>query len=258
MRREQPAAGGIATARLRRLLGAEPAGWVPTPPDAVPVPPAPSAPPSAVPSEVGSAVGSINGGSLRWRPQPQAVAGLLAVGLAVVLVTGYLTSRHQAAPVHEPPTTVPSLVATPPPVGIVVDVSGRVRHPGLVSLPVGARVDDAIRAAGGALPGTSLAGLNLAAKVTDGQLVVVGPAVAGGANATSGGAAAGLVGGGPVDLNSATVEQLDALPGVGPVLAQRIVAWRERNGGFRSVDQLQQIPGIGARKFTDLRSLVSV
>jgi competence protein ComEA len=136
---------------------------------------------------------------------------------------------------------------------IVVDVGGRVRHPGLVTLPAGSRVADAIAAAGGAVRAADLARINLAARVSDGQLLLVGVP---GASAQAGGGSG--PGGGPVYLNAATVDQLDALPGVGPVLAQRIVDWRQQHGGFRSVDDLQQVPGIGARKFSDLKALVAV
>ena len=135
---------------------------------------------------------------------------------------------------------------------IVVDVGGRVRHPGLVTLTAGARVADAIAAAGGALRPADVATIDLAAHVSDGQLLLIGVP-----GAASAGGGPGASGGGPVDLNTATVDQLDALPGVGPVLAQRIVSWREAHGGFRSVEDLQQVPGIGARKFSDLKALVS-
>jgi competence protein ComEA len=118
-----------------------------------------------------------------------------------------------------------------------------------VTLPAGSRVADAIAAAGGALRPGDIATIDLAAKVADGQLVLVGvPGAATGGEASAAG---------PVDINTATVDQLDALPGVGPVLAQRIVDYREAHGGFRSVDDLQQVPGIGARKFADLKNLVT-
>ncbi|MEV6176061.1 ComEA family DNA-binding protein [Streptomyces sp. NPDC052015] len=144
---------------------------------------------------------------------------------------------------------------------IVVDVSGKVRNPGIHRLPAGSRVIDALSAAGGVRPGTNTDGLNRARFLVDGEQVVVGAPAVGGA--TGAGAAAGPAGGavgaapaGPVLLNTATVEQLDSLPGVGPVLAQHIVDYRTQHGGFRSVDELREVNGIGERRFADLRNLV--
>lgn len=142
---------------------------------------------------------------------------------------------------------------------IVVDVSGKVREPGIHHLPAGSRVTDALRAAGGVRPGTNTDGLNRARFLVDGEQVIVGgpaapaPGVAAGGPA---GSAAGAVPGAPVPLNTATVDQLDTLPGVGPVLAQHIVDYRTQHGGFRSVDELRQVNGIGDRRFADLRNLV--
>ncbi|MGV9919215.1 helix-hairpin-helix domain-containing protein [Streptomyces cellulosae] len=138
---------------------------------------------------------------------------------------------------------------------IVVDVSGKVRDPGVHRLPAGSRVEDALKAAGGVRPGTKTGGLNRARFLVDGeQLVVGGPAPAAAAAPAGTGAAAGPTA--PVSLNTATVDQLDTLPGVGPVLAQHIVDYRTRNGGFRSVDELREVNGIGDRRFADLRDLV--
>lgn len=197
-------------------------------------------------------------GPAGWRdrllvaPQGRALAWLLGAGLVVVLAAGYLLSRHPAAAPAAPPPALPAApLPSPTAASIVVDVGGRVRHPGLVTLPQGARVADAIAAAGGALRPADVAAIDLAARVSDGQLLLIG--VPGGVAGPAGGAASA----GPIDLNSATADQLDALPGVGPVLAQRIVDWRQAHGGFRSVDDLQQVPGIGARKFSDLKALVS-
>ncbi|WP_436840647.1 helix-hairpin-helix domain-containing protein [Streptomyces griseoloalbus] len=147
---------------------------------------------------------------------------------------------------------------------IVVDVSGKVRDPGIHRLPAGSRVEDALRAAGGVRPGTRTDTLNRARFLVDGEQVVVGgPAPAagpGGATGTAPGAGAGTAAGAgpavPVSLNTATLDQLDTLPGVGPVLAQHIVDYRTRNGGFRSVDELREVNGIGDRRFADLRNLV--
>ncbi|MFD4602587.1 helix-hairpin-helix domain-containing protein [Streptomyces sp. NPDC058464] len=140
---------------------------------------------------------------------------------------------------------------------IVVDVTGKVRDPGVHTLPAGSRVTDALRAAGGVRPGTDTDGLNRARFLTDGeQIVVGGPAPPAAPGQVVGGAATGAGPSVPVSLNTATVEQLDALPGVGPVLAQHIVDFRTQHGGFRSVDELRQVRGIGDRRYSDLRDLV--
>ncbi|MER6525262.1 ComEA family DNA-binding protein [Streptomyces sp. NPDC001508] len=147
---------------------------------------------------------------------------------------------------------------------IVVDVSGKVRKPGIHRLPAGSRVVDALTAAGGVRPGTDTDGLNRARLLVDGEQIVVGaPAAATGpvagraAGPGQAGAMAGAAGPAtPVSLNSATVDQLDTLPGVGPVLAQHIIDYRTQHGGFRSVDELREVNGIGDRRFADLRNLV--
>ncbi|MET7453275.1 ComEA family DNA-binding protein [Streptomyces sp. NPDC005574] len=146
---------------------------------------------------------------------------------------------------------------------IVVDVSGKVRDPGIHRLPTGSRVADALRAAGGVRPGTGTDGLNRARFLVDGEQVVVGgpappqgPAPGGAPVGGLPGAAGGVAPAAPVSLNTATVEQLDTLPGVGPVLAQHIIDYRTQHGGFRSVGELRQVNGIGDRRFADLRELV--
>jgi competence protein ComEA len=175
---------------------------------------------------------------------------------------------------EEPATAAPATAATAG-AEIVVDVSGKVREPGIHRLPAGSRVADALRAAGGVRPGTDTDGLNRARFLVDGEQVIVGgpaPVVGagpGGASAGGGSAGASGVAGGagasgtagqipmaPVSLNTATVDQLDTLPGVGPVLAQHIVDYRTQHGGFRSVDELREVNGIGERRFADLRNRV--
>jgi competence protein ComEA len=145
---------------------------------------------------------------------------------------------------------------------VVVDVAGKVRAPGVRHLPAGARVTDALKAAGGPLPGADTSGLNLARPLTDGEQVVVGqpvaPAEAAGSRGGGAAQASGTGGGtgGPLSLNTATAEQLDALPGVGPVLARRIVEYRTEHGAFTSVSQLRQVTGVGERRFQELQPLV--
>lgn len=206
-------------------------------------------PPSALP------------GRAAFDPGRRGLRALAAVAALVVAVAAYLA--WQARPSVEPapePVPVPVAesgrpVASPSPTTLVVAVTGRVRKPGLVRLPPGARVADAIEAAGGVLPDTDLSAVNLARKVTDGELIAIGvPGVA----AADGPAAGAGPGAGPVNLNTATLAQLDALPGVGPVLAQRILDHRARHGDFRSVGDLRQVEGIGDSKFAQLKDLVTV
>jgi len=138
-------------------------------------------------------------------------------------------------------------------------VAGTVVHPGIVTLSAGARVADAIAAAGGALPGADTSGVNLARLVVDGEQVLVGlPATAGAPHAGAPGASSAGADAGPLDLNAATLDELQDLPGVGPVLAQRIVDWRTANGRFNSVDELQEVSGIGEQRLADLRDRVRV
>lgn len=132
---------------------------------------------------------------------------------------------------------------------VVVHVAGAVARPGVYRLPEGSRVDDAVRRAGGATGRALIDGINLAARLADGQQVVVPTRGAGGA------AAAGAAGGGegPISLGTATVEQLDTIEGIGPVTAQKIVEFRESRGGLASVEQLDEIPGIGPATMEALR-----
>jgi competence protein ComEA len=181
-----------------------------------------------------------------WRSRPASVP---VTAPAVVRSAGLAGSGAPAAP-------VPSAGTAP----LVVAVAGKVRRPGVVTLPAGSRVIDAVKAAGGQLPGTDIGTLNLARRLADGELVVVGgpapadqPAPAGGGSSVASGQSSG-----PLDLNAATVEQFDSLPGVGPVLAQRIVDYRTAHGRFESVDQLRDVDGIGDSKFGQLKDKVTV
>jgi competence protein ComEA len=179
-----------------------------------------------------------------------AVIVLALLVLAVTVVVGVL--RSAAVP---PPAPVMTPTAAAEVAEVYVHVSGAVAAPGLYVLGAGSRVADAISAAGGFGESADTAAVNLARPLSDGeQLVVleVGQAPLAGA---SGGENAG---GGPINLNTAGVEQLDELPRVGPAIAQRIVDWREQNGRFSSVDDLLGVPGIGEKMLAGLRDLVTV
>jgi competence protein ComEA len=192
-------------------------------------------------------------------------AVVAAVALVVAGVGAVWLLRPPPAPLEATlPMAEPAPVATSTtaPADVVVHVAGAVVQPGVLALPAGSRVVDAIDAAGGAAPDADLGRLNLAAEVADGERVyvptvgeVVPAPVVGGSSRSGDGAA------GPpplVDLNTASVDELDALPGVGPATAQAIVDWREERGGFTSVDQLLDVRGIGEAKLAQLRDLVTV
>lgn len=219
----------------------------------------------------------------RVAPSRLALVGVLAllVVAAVILGGRVLVARATAAP-HavpsgsaattagsarhtsgaRPSSTAP--ISTTPAV-VVVQVVGQVRHPGVVTLHQGARVQDAVKAAGGATSSADLTRVNLARKIVDGEqihvpkpgeVVTPPPAAQGAATDTSEGADGD--GGEIVDLNTAPAETLEALPGIGPVLASRIVDWRQQNGRFSSVDELAEVSGIGDKMLAQLRPHVRV
>jgi competence protein ComEA len=183
----------------------------------------------------------------------------LAYGLAVLaflVVAGRMTFGSAGERPAAPAEAAALEVEEQPARELVVHVAGAVARPGLYRLPEGSRVDDAIGLAGGARPKAALDAVNLAAPVADGQQVVVplrGSGSAPGAPAIGGDAAPA---GGKVSLNSATLEQLDALPGIGPVTAQQILDYRAANGAFGTVDELDAVPGIGPSRLEQLRPLV--
>ena len=198
------------------------------------------------------------------RPGALAVV-LVGILAAVVAAVGVWREAPRAEPVADLPVQVttsaaaaPSAVTAVEPETLVVAVAGKVRRPGLVRVAPGSRVADVLEAAGGPLPDADLSGVNLARKVGDGEQVAIGvpPAPDAGSVPATGGGGGGPAG--PLDLNAATVDQLDALPGVGPVTAQRIVEWRAQNGRFATVDQLREVEGIGERRLGQLRELVRV
>ena len=190
---------------------------------------------------------------LAWRARPR---------VDPVAPPGIDPAAAEASLTDDAATNIPALPGAKPsaPAAVVVAVGGKVRKPGLVELPPGARVADALLAAGGADPGVDVAPLNLARKVTDGELIMVGVKQPAGAvpAAPAGPVAPGQPGAGPINLNTATLAELDTLPGVGPVLAQRILDAREAKGGFQAVSDLREVSGIGAARYEQLKDLVTV
>lgn len=185
----------------------------------------------------------------------------IVVALAVLAAVGLL-GGYGVAMRAKPKATTISLDSPSPRSGartIFVHVGGEVATPGLYELANGSRVNDAVEAAGGTKGKADLDGLNLAARVKDGDKVLVpkraAPAAPGGA-APSGGSQAQP--GGLVNLNAATAADLETLPGIGPALAERIIAYRTEHGGFRRVEDLLEVAGIGPKKFEDLKDQVTV
>ncbi len=204
-------------------------------------------------------------------------ATLLLTALAALALTAWLLHRPSASVERlaaaaevtpTPPSTVAALVtpaataasAENPAGVVVVDVAGKVRRPGVLTLPAGSRVTDAITHAGGPRQGVSLTSLNLARLLVDGEQILVGVSPAGGVAAQAAGAAGAASGAdGPmVNLNTATLTELDSLPGVGPVTAQRILDWRDSHSAFSAVDELLEIDGIGEKTLARMASRVTL
>lgn len=183
----------------------------------------------------------------RLIPLVVAVVAVVAVLIAAVLVAAGQASGSTA---DRPEVRLVPTTAAPTP--LLVHVSGAVRHPGLVALPAGARVIDAVTAAGGPTGSADQGAINLAARVTDGQQVVVPKR-----GAAPAGAAAAPAASAPVSLSTATAEQLETLPRIGPALAARILAYRDAHGGFSSVDELGEVGGIGPKTLAGLKDLVT-
>jgi competence protein ComEA len=265
----RPDDADLIRARLRVLLdeGPRAQGWVPDD-DPADEPdeetslrgPEPEGEDVALPSGIGRH--RAPDAAVRLDPGRRGARSLWVAGvLAALLLVGWTwLDRPRVEPVE--PGRPDAATSTPasPSVGeaaetattVVVSVVGLVAHPGLVTLPTGSRVADAVEAAGGFLPEADPASVNLAAVVTDGQQVAVG--VPGAATGPAGSEPAG----GPLNLNTATESDLDALPGIGPVLAQRILTYREQQGRFTTVEQLDDVPGIGPSIYAQLKDLVSV
>ena len=282
----------VIRARLRALLEDRTAtGWVPEDDEQtierLPEPvdtvrwPDPAGPPASRPDDEATPEAPVlppgigrhraPGATPRWDPGRGGARSLWLAGLvaALGLVGWTWLDRPQVepAPVEPRGQILDGGSAAPTPVGeaagtaaaLVVSVVGPVVRPGLVTLPTGARVADAVEAAGGLLPDADPASVNLAAPLSDGEQITVGlPGVA--APPVGAGAAAGAAGGAPgrLHLNTATAAELDGLPGIGPVLAQRIVDHRSRHGPFTAVDQLDDVPGIGPATAAELAELVAV
>lgn len=260
-----------------------------TPPSTAPIDPSAwtGVRPAWAPPDSGAPVlpsaGAFSGGGLGDRlrafdPGSRGAKALAVVAVVVVIIAAFLAWRarprvDQVAPSPSGVFATTGGAATPDPgepskaspsgAEVVVSVAGKVASPGLVRLPPGARVADALAAAGGARPGVDVAMLNLARKVVDGELILVGVTPPPGTvtqppGGPGGAAPGGAAPGGPVNLNTATLADLDTLPGVGPVLAQRILDARDAAGGFRAVTDLRTVDGIGQSRYEQLKDLVTV
>ncbi|HEY0392719.1 MAG TPA: ComEA family DNA-binding protein [Solirubrobacterales bacterium] len=178
---------------------------------------------------------------------------LLLLGARAIRAEGSGGSGFQSGSSFDPGSTGSSFAVDKSGAGgdVVVDVTGAVARPGVYRLPAGARVTDAVGRAGGATGGALLEAINLAARLADGQQVVVPKRGPSGTPLAAAGAAAEE---GPISLGSATAEQLDTIDGIGPVTAQKIVEYRDQQGGLASVDQLDQVSGIGPATMQSLRA----
>ena len=184
------------------------------------------------------------------------IAATAGAVLLVVVLGSRLLWHSSAAQPPPIPTAAPTTTAAAAG-ALYVDVVGAVRQPGLYRLPAGSRVADAVNRAGGPTRRAQLELVNLAAPVADGEQVAVPRRGAAAAVAPGGAASGSAATAGPVHLNTATPEQLDSLPGIGPVTAQKILDYRQKHGAFSSVDELDAVPGIGPARLDELRDLVA-
>jgi len=179
----------------------------------------------------------------------RALAGVFVI---VCVISVGVVARGHSEPIAEP---APIVIAPPK---VTVDVAGGVKSPGVYELPANSRVMDAITAAGGARPGTDTSDINLARIIKDGEQIYVDLVTTTGSNVTGSSARVVKKKSGPININRATAGELDALPGIGPVLASRIIDYRKANGPFTSVDDLLKVSGIGSAKFATFKSKVRV
>ena len=175
---------------------------------------------------------------------------LLVMGLLILLLSVFIVARGNSQP-NEALQVVPITISEPE---IFVDVTGAVNKPGVYTLTGKSRVIDAIKAAGDSAPGADLSTINLARVLNDGEQIYVDSTVVN----SNGVRVSKAVRSGPININRATARQLDALDGVGPVIAQRIVDYRKINGSFLTIDDLQKVSGIGAAKFAQIKAKVRI
>ncbi len=259
----EPVLSEVVRQRLAALLEEIPARRaIGPPPDEGPAPAVPTPAPDAAPD--GRRV-LAEWGRTAWEFTR---SHLVAVGIVLLtgcLWAGYSVLQARSTPVEVAPDTTPSVVASPtptptPPTTILVHVLGAVTRPGVVELPEGARVRDAIAAAGGLADDADPAELNLAAILADGTQVVIGDVAEprGELRGDGGGGSVSGTGGGgrKLSLNSATQAEFETLPGIGPVTAGRIIAWREQHGRFSRIEELQEVDGIGPKTYGQLADLV--
>ncbi len=193
--------------------------------------------------------------------QRRAIFFLLALALAVGAIFFSLAHGNAAPPVKPTISAFPSYSPIPlPPALVVVDVAGKVKHPGVYKLPQGSRAAAAIKAAGGQLRGVSLTDINLAEVLTDGQQIIVGapPISSTSSKSKKSGSSKGKISSGTININSATVAQFEQLPGIGAVMAARIFAYRTAHGAFATINDLTKVSGMGKSKFANLKSFVRI
>ena len=175
----------------------------------------------------------------------------LSIIAAIVLALSVLIVLRGNTQINAAPEIIPVTIAEPE---IFVDVTGAVNNPGVYTLTGRSRVIDAIKAAGDSAPGADLSTINLARVLNDGEQIYVDSTIVN----SSGQRVSKKVPSGPININRATLRQLDALDGIGPVIAGRIIEYRKKNGSFLTVDDLQKVSGIGAAKFAQIKSKVRI
>ena len=255
------AAGLDEHTRVRRVAAPEPEPVLPPrEPERVPSLPVPGRHAARRPGRLAELLPQTVRGRVGLGPGPVAVVALLlALGLAVTTWVVVRSDSTPVAPVVPRPgadlvTTPDSPSASGEGETVTVDVAGKVRRPGIAVLDAGSRVIDALRAAGGARKGVDLSGLNLARVLVDGEQVVVGLSAPAPGLPTAPGAPTGVL----VNINTATVVELESLPEVGPVTAQAIVTWREEHGGFTAISELLEVDGIGEATLETITPFVTV